>query len=183
MPQTSGALPVLTVTLDGSVEQMAPLAGTELKTLRSEFGQIVSVPHEFRLISDGWTLIIPQTRFSSIDFTAGRIRGVEVSPQLDYVTLQEAATRVGELENTFDRFGFTRDQQRSLTPTELLRRESVILNDPSYNSEVYRGRRATVESSIVLKKSVLKDSPIGRLAQANSDLFALTLTVRTVRTQ
>jgi hypothetical protein len=183
MAQTAGTLPILTVRLNGSIDQLTSQALTTLNPLRSEFGQIVSVPHEFRLIGDGWMLTIPQTRFSSVDFNLGRIRGVEVNPHLEYLTLQQAANRLSEFEGKFESFGFSRDLQHSSTSANLMSREGTIQNDPNYAAEVYRGRRANVESSMVLKKGVPRGSPISGLANTNIDLFMLTLTVKTVRPQ
>ena len=179
MAESAVALPLLTVTLDARVEVFAKEVRPELKPLRSEFGQIVSVPHEFRLVGKGWTLTIPQTRFSSVDFEDGIVRGVQVNPHLDYLTLSEAAGRLTEVQGQLTGFGFKADPERTITAAQLMGRADRIADDAAYNQEVFRGSRGEEASSLVLRKGVPKNSPLGQFARTEGDLFMLTLTVKT----
>jgi hypothetical protein len=179
MTESAIALPLLTVTLDAPVDVFTKQVRPDLKPLRSEFGQIVSVPHGFRLIGKGWSLTIPQTRFSSVDFEDGIVRGVQVNPHSDYLTLSEVAGRLTEVQRQFAGFGFKADPERAITAAQLVERAGEIADDAAYNREVYRGRRGDEVSSLALQKGVQKNSPLGQLARTEGDLFMLRLTVKT----
>jgi hypothetical protein len=182
MPEPQATLPVLVVVLGQLIGQFSKEVRPELKAVTSEYGQIISVPHELRIVAPGWDLVVTGTRFSSVGFEDGKVEGVEVNPHLEYLSLKEAAKLVDQLETKFRSYGFQPRPDRNINGEQLRAKQADILKESSYNSEVYRSRRSNVMCSLVLTKSVLKDSPLGQIANAKSDLFMLKLTVRNIKT-
>lgn len=181
MPETETNLPVLTVTLGESLGQFSKELNPELKAVNAEDGRIIAIRHKLNLVSTGWTFTVTETRFSSVDFEDEKVRSVLVNPHPEYVTFKEAAKLLETIEKEFTGFGFQLRPDRTLTGDQLRAKEAEIANDPDYHSEVYRARRSNVMCSLVLKKSIRKESAIGQMAENDSDMFLLTLTVKSIR--
>jgi hypothetical protein len=172
---------MLVVNIGEDAAEFSRRTGPELEALKTELGQIVTSLHSVRITSPGWDYLVMKTRFSNVEFSANRVRSVQVSPQAEYVTFREAAEIVDRIEAAFRGFGFLPRPDRTVSGDELRSQEASIEAGESYNDEVYRARRANVGAWLVLKKSVRRDSPRGQLAKARSDLYLLTLGVKQLR--
>lgn len=181
MPETQANLPVLTVALGESVDEFSQDLDPALKAVSAEDGKIIATRHELHVMSAGWRFAVPDTRFSSVDFEDGKVCSIVTNPHRDYLPWKGVAMLVEAIESEFGDFGFQIRSEKTVSGDQLREGAAGIAKDPDYNREVYRARRANVMCSLVLKKSVLKDSLIGRLSKTDSDLFLLTLTMRWIK--
>jgi len=111
--KTTNEMPDIKVALGDSMQNVITRSSFKFDEPKNKYnwGHFSSSPNRFEYSDDGLSFELPEARYVLLATSLGHVVHIEVSPQVEYYTYDEAKAGMLSLIGLFDKSGWIRDEE------------------------------------------------------------------------